>query len=59
MLDWWRHYLSSAKSGGDVRSIRFWGTVGNKTDIVAEWISEPLQRYQNHQLGRLARHARA
>ena len=37
MLEWWRHHLLRAEAGADVRNIRVWGTVGNKTDIVLEW----------------------
>jgi len=35
--EWWRDYLRRAKAGEDIRSIRVWGTVGNKTDIVRQW----------------------
>jgi hypothetical protein len=37
MLDWWYDHLETAEAGEDIRSIRVWGTVGNKTDIVLEW----------------------
>ncbi|HEY1431190.1 MAG TPA: hypothetical protein VGF39_06125 [Stellaceae bacterium] len=40
------HYLDKAAEE-DVRSIRVWGTVGNKTDMVLEWVrprSQPLAR---------------
>jgi hypothetical protein len=37
MLEWWRDHLLRAEAGADVRNIRVWGTVGNKTDIVLEW----------------------
>ena len=37
MLEWWRDHLHRAKAGEDIRNIRVWGTVGNKTDIVLEW----------------------
>ena len=37
MLEWWRDHLLRAEDGADVRKIRVWGTVGNKTDIVLEW----------------------
>ena len=37
MLEWWRDHLHRAASGEDIRNIRVWGTVGNKTDIVLEW----------------------
>jgi hypothetical protein len=37
MLEWWRDHLGRAKAGEDIRNIRVWGTVGNKTDMVLEW----------------------
>ena len=37
MLDCWYHHLDRAEGGEEIRSIRVWGTVGNKTDIVLEW----------------------
>jgi hypothetical protein len=37
MFEWWRDHLLRAEAGADVRTIRVWGTVGNKTDIVLEW----------------------
>ena len=37
MLDCWYDHLDRAEAGKDIRSIRVWGTVGNKTDIVLEW----------------------
>jgi hypothetical protein len=37
MLEWWRDHLRRAEAGEDIRSIRVWGTVGNKTDILLEW----------------------
>ena len=37
MFEWWRDHLRRAKAGEDIRNIRVWGTVGNKTDIVLEW----------------------
>ena len=39
MLDWWYDHLDRAEAGEDIRGIRVWGTVGNKTDIVLEWPS--------------------
>ena len=36
MLEWWRDHLDRAGAGEDIRSIRVWGTVGNKTDIILE-----------------------
>ena len=37
MLDCWYDHLDRAEGGEEIRSIRVWGTVGNKTDIVLEW----------------------
>ena len=37
MLDCWYDHLDRAEAGEDIRSIRVWGAVGNKTDIVLEW----------------------
>ena len=37
MLDCWYDYLDRAEAGEDIRSIRVWGTAGNKTDIVLKW----------------------
>jgi len=37
MLDCWYDHLDRAEAGEDICSIRIWGTVGNKTDIVLEW----------------------
>jgi hypothetical protein len=37
MLESWRDHLLRAEAGPDVRNIRVWGTVGNKTVIVLEW----------------------
>jgi hypothetical protein len=36
MLQWWSDHLDRAATE-HIRSIRVWGTVGNKTDIVLEW----------------------
>jgi hypothetical protein len=40
MLEWWRDHLRRAEAGEDIYSIRVWGTVGNKTDLVLEWARE-------------------
>ena len=37
MFEWWHDHVRRAEAGEDARSIRVWGTVGNKTDIVLEW----------------------
>ena len=39
MFEWWRDHLRRAEAGEDC-SIRVWGTVGNKTDLVLEWARE-------------------
>jgi hypothetical protein len=36
MLEWWDEFLGRAEDGEDIRKIRVWGSVGNKTDIVRE-----------------------
>lgn len=38
MLQWWDDYLDRAKGEEDIRSIRVWGTVGNKTDLDRQWV---------------------
>ena len=37
MLEWWHDHLGRAEDGEDIREIRVWGTVGDKTHIVREW----------------------
>ena len=37
MLEWWDELLGRADDGEDIREIRIWGVVGDKTDIVREW----------------------
>ena len=37
MLEWWDELLGRAEDGEDIREIRVWGTVGDKTDIVRKW----------------------
>lgn len=47
MFEWWRDHLCRAEADEDIRNIRVWGTVGNKTDMVLEWVrprSQPLAR---------------
>jgi len=48
MLEWWDDCLRRADVGEDIHSIRVWGTVGHKTDIVLEWppIERPAARSQ-------------
>ena len=41
MLEWWCDSLGRTEAGEDVRSIRVWGTVGNKTDLVHQWVEVP------------------
>ena len=40
MLEWWDDFLRRADGDEDIRSIRVWGTVGNRTEIVREWSPE-------------------
>ena len=40
MLEWWDDFLSLADGEEDIRSIRVWGTVGNKTDLVRHWVRD-------------------
>ena len=40
MIEWWHDHLDRAEAGEDIHSIRVWGTVGNKTDVVHEWVRE-------------------
>ena len=37
MIEWRDDHLSRAGGDEDIRSIRVWGTVGNKTEIVLAW----------------------
>jgi hypothetical protein len=37
MLEWWDDHLGRAEDGEDIREIRVWGDVGNKTVIINEW----------------------
>jgi len=37
MFEWWHDHVRRAEAGEDISSIRVWGTVGNKTDVVLEW----------------------
>jgi hypothetical protein len=39
MLKWWSDHLDRAVTE-DIISVRVWGTVGNKTDIVREWFRQ-------------------
>ena len=38
MLEWYSDYRK--KAAEQIKSIRVWGTVGNKTDVVLEWGSQ-------------------
>jgi len=40
MLEWYYDYLDKAAESEEMKSIRVWGTVGNKTDMVFEWVRE-------------------
>jgi len=38
MLQWYDDYLDKASQTPEIKGIRVRGTVGNKTDIVLEWV---------------------
>ena len=40
MLDWYYHYLDKAAESAEVniKSIRVWGTIANRSDMVLEWV---------------------
>ena len=42
MLKWYYDYLDNAAESEEIKSISVWGTVGNKTDIVLEWVREQV-----------------
>ena len=44
MLERWDDHLRRAEGDADIRSIRVWGTVGNKTEIMLAWPPERLRR---------------
>jgi hypothetical protein len=35
--------LDKAAESEEIKSIRVWGTVGNKTDILLEWVREQVR----------------
>jgi len=41
MLERWHDHLGRAEGGEDIRRIRVWGPVGNKTHIILEWTKFP------------------
>jgi hypothetical protein len=43
MLEWYYDYLDKAAKSEEMKSIRVWGTVGNKTDMVLEWVREQVR----------------
>ena len=43
MLQWWNDHLGRAEGEEEIRSIRVWGTVGNKTDLVHQWVRDPAR----------------
>jgi len=43
MLEWYDHYCDKATESVAIKSIRVWGTVGNKTDILLEWVREQVR----------------
>jgi len=40
MLEWYYDYLGKSVQGAEIKRIRVWGTAGNKTNIVLEWVRE-------------------
>jgi len=44
MLKWYYDYLDNAAESEEIKSISVWGTVGNKTDIVLEWVREQVRQ---------------
>jgi hypothetical protein len=40
MLEWYDDYRCKAASSKEIKRIRVWGTVGNKTDLMLEWARE-------------------
>jgi hypothetical protein len=43
MLEWYYDYLDETADSEEIKSIRVWGTVGNKTDMVLEWVREQVR----------------
>jgi hypothetical protein len=45
MLEWYDDYRhKAASSEEEIKRIRVWGTVGNKTDLVLEWGREEVRQ---------------
>ena len=40
MLEWYYDYLGKSVQGAEIKRIRVWGTAGNKTNIVLEFVRE-------------------
>jgi hypothetical protein len=40
MLEWWRDHLHRAEDGEEIHSIRVWGTIRGKAEIVRQWARE-------------------
>jgi hypothetical protein len=40
MLEWYDDYRDKAASNEGIKRVRVWGTVGNKTDLVLDWVRE-------------------
>ena len=40
MVRWWSDHLARAEAEDDIRSIRVWGTVGHKTEIVRQRVRD-------------------
>ena len=38
MMNWYDDYHDKAAECEEIKRIRVWGTVGNKTDLVLEWV---------------------
>jgi len=43
MLKWYYDYLDKAAKREEIKRIRVWGTVGNKTDMLLEWVREQMR----------------
>jgi len=43
MLKSYYDYLDKAAKREEIKRIRVWGTVGNKTDMLLEWVREQMR----------------
>ena len=54
MMNWYDDYHGKAAECEEIKRIRVWGTVGNKTNLVLEWVcglapgSEDFFRHSPH-----------